>query len=649
MRRLWITAGIVCWLMVSSWAQEHDIKHLAPKEDTVYVKAGHYVQLYQSFFFVPRDTIFVLQPGTQFEVLHNEKSYSFFDSLEEKLDRRRWTSRLHDLLIRSTPEQSTTEEDKIDRIRNTFLPFEGKHIRRISYLKVDLYEGSVDDTARIARSMIGKTLNTLHINTRENVLQRYLQFEEGQVVHPDLLADSERMLRLLSFIDDARIYVVSDPDDPETVDIKVVTKDRFSVGVEGSLSSLQRFQGGIYDNNFLGQGIEMGHELFYNGAYREQFGYRGRLHLNSIGRSLTAAELDVTYTEKVKEIRLRFDRGFFTPEIKYGGGIEVSHTRRFAPQLASDGFQIEVPYKARYYDTWAGRSFQLPSRDVRTNLSFALRYLGVAFEDRPPVSENDNFFFHRRNFVLGNITFIRRKFYRSRNFTGFGDTEDIPTGFALTLTGGYDQSEFHQRPYAGIDLTSGAWLGTVGYLGLQIGASGFLKDRQWEDGLLAIRGTYFSHLLPIRRFKFRQLLDISYLQGIRRITPGDAIHLKHQLRNYPHPNPSGQNRLVAKVESVLFAPWSWYGFRTAFFAFADMGYLTDRGALITGNRFYSSFGAGVRLRNRSLIFQTIELRLAYLPKVQRSNQNWFVDYRSDDPRLFLNLHPTRPHLPRFGE
>lgn len=640
---------MVSCLAVLAWGQVIDVQQLAPKEDTVYVKAGHYVQLRQSFFFVDRDTFFVLNPGTHFEILHTEKSYNFYDSLEEKLNRRRWTSRLHDLLIRSTPKNHSPEEEKIDRIRNAFLAHEGKIIRRISYRKVDLYEGSVDDTVRTARSMIGKTLNTLHINTRENVLRRYLQFGEGEPLHPDVLADSERLLRQLSFIEDARIYVIPNPDDTEEVDIQVVTKDRFSVGVEGGLSSLQRFQGGIYDNNFLGQGIEMGHELLYDGAYREQFGYRGRLHLNSIGGSLATAEMDVIYSEKVKELRLRFDRGFFTPDVKYGGGLEISRTRRFAPQLASDGFEIEVPYKARYYDAWAGRSFQLPSRDVRTNLSFALRYVGVAFENRPPVSVNDNFFFHRRNFALGNITFIRRKFYRSRNFTGFGDTEDIPTGFALTLTGGYDRGEFHERPYAGIDLTTGAWLGTVGYLGLQIDASGFLKDQRWEDGLLQLRGTYFSHLLPIRRFKFRQLLDISYLQGIRRITPGDAVHLKHQLRNYPNPNPSGQSRLVVNVESVLFAPWNWYGFRTAFFAFADMGYLTDRGALITGNRFYSSFGVGMRLRNRSLIFQTLELRLAYLPKVQRSNQNWFVDYRSDDPRLFLNLHSTRPHLPRFGE
>jgi hypothetical protein len=649
LRVIWLvllTAGAAC----AGNGQDYLARLLAPKEDTVFITAGHWVRIAQEVKFVKRDTFFVLKPDSEFEILNTSRAKSFYDSLEAKLKRRSWTAQLHHLLIRDAGAPAPSREEVMQQLRTAFIPYEGKEIGAVSFHKVAIFEGSVDDTTAIARSWLGKTLNTFHLDTRPGVLDRFVRFEAGDKVDPDRMADTERMLRSLSYIEDARLYLQPRPDNPDIVDVLIVTKDRFSIGVEGSAGGFDRFRGGVYDKNFLGRGIEMSHQMLYDADYKSPFGYHGELVLPSIGRSLVSAEVDYIYSEKVKELTLRMDRGFFTPDIKYGGGFDIAHTSRFRPQLASDGILIEFPYAGDYYDVWAGRSFELPNRKgVRSNLSFALRYVGVNFKDRPPVTANDNFFFHKRNFLLGNITLTHRRFYRSRNFTGFGDTEDIPTGFFAGLTAGYDHGEFRERPYLGIDIANGMWLGKAGYLGLHLTASAFLYDRHWEDGLVRIQGTYFSNLLRLQRFRFRQLVDVSYVSGLHRITPGDAVYFKHQLRNYPSPFPHGQSRLVLNLESVLFTPWNFYGFRTAFFTFADLGYLKERNALIAGSQFYSSFGVGVRLRNRSLVFQTLEFRLAYLPKVDNTTQHWVPDYTSRDPRMFLNLNPTKPQLPRFGE
>ena len=476
-----------------------------------------------------------------------------------------------------------------------------------------------------------------------------LRFKEGDRLDPDILADSERLIRDLSYIEDVRLHVRPDETSQERVNVLIITKDRFSIGVDGSSSGLDRFRMGVYDNNFIGTGIEMGHQLLYEGRYGQPLGYRGSLRLNNLGRSLMTTDVYYTYSEKINEFRVRLDRGFFTPEIKYGGGIDLSRSNRYRQQLASDGIEIELPYTANYYDVWAGRSFLLPGKQVRSNLSFSLRYLGVAFEDRPPVTENDNFFFHKRNFILGTFTFIQRRFFRSRNFSGFGDTEDIPTGFSLALTGGYDNGEFRRRPYASLDLNSGMWLGHAGYLGLHITTAGFLSDRRWEDGLLDFQVLYFSNLLPMKNFRTRQIFQFRYAQGIRRNNPGEFLDFKKQLRNFPNENPRGQSMMTIHFESVLFTPWNFYGFKTAFFAFTDLGYLYNKkGELFPGTGLYSSIGLGIRLRNPSLVFQTLEFRLAYIPRLETGQQHWYPDFLSDSPDLFLNLHHAKPVVPAYG-
>jgi len=44
------------------------------------------------------------------------------------------------------------------------------------------------------------------------------------------LADNERLIRSLDFIQDARILVNYIPDNPDSVDLIVVVKDLFSIG-----------------------------------------------------------------------------------------------------------------------------------------------------------------------------------------------------------------------------------------------------------------------------------------------------------------------------------------------------------------------------------------------------------------------------------
>lgn len=101
-------------------------------------------------------------------------------------------------------------------------------------------------------------VNTLHVKTRESVVRRLLLFHEGDAFVESRLAETERNLRALGFIQSARV-TAGEPHDG-VVDIVVVTQDSWSTEPGGSVGSAG---GGtdasveLQESNFLGLGKEL--------------------------------------------------------------------------------------------------------------------------------------------------------------------------------------------------------------------------------------------------------------------------------------------------------------------------------------------------------------------------------------------------------
>ncbi len=75
-----------------------------------------------------------------------------------------------------------------------------------------------------------RSANRMHVRTRERVIRRELLFEVGECYVPELLADSERILRNLSFIAEADVFAVPQPDG--TRHVVVETRDEWSTRLE---------------------------------------------------------------------------------------------------------------------------------------------------------------------------------------------------------------------------------------------------------------------------------------------------------------------------------------------------------------------------------------------------------------------------------
>ena len=114
-------------------------------------------------------------------------------------------------------------------------------------------------------------------------MRKNLFFKKGDQLVPYLIADNERYLRDLPYLNDADISVVNVNRD--SVDIIVLTKDVLSLG--GSIRMHNTTKGSITisDANIAGTGQELLLRSFFDNKRVPKFGYGGEYNIRNIGGS----------------------------------------------------------------------------------------------------------------------------------------------------------------------------------------------------------------------------------------------------------------------------------------------------------------------------------------------------------------------------
>jgi hypothetical protein len=80
----------------------------------------------------------------------------------------------------------------------------------------------------------------------------------------------------------------------------------------------------------------------------------------------------------------------------------------------------------------------------------------------------------------------------------------------------------------------------------------------------------------------------------------------------------------------------------ALFGFTDIGVIGSNKEFILTQDYYSGIGLGIRLHNESLVFKTIQLRLAFYPF--HPDDMSFVGFvlEEQSKRQFYSFEPTQP-------
>jgi hypothetical protein len=504
----------------------------------------------------------------------------------------------------------------LERSDRRFLPYAGKRVRRIQVSNLDVFGPSVDDTTRVTKSRLARFLNHVNFQTRETTIRRTLLFREGDTIDPFRLADSERLLRNLAFIGDARIVVVRIPGSGDSVDVRVIVKETWTLKLSG-LRGGDHLKATLTERNLLG----LGHQVSVAGALNPnaspRLGYHANYSVSNIHGSFIAGTLEYLKIPGNETVGLALSRELISPVLRYAGGLDLRRTSIAVP----DSLPSTADNSSEMVDLWAGRTVHQWRSQKETGRRRILFVSGRArhlkFTRRPPVTPSTLHQYHDMNHVLGSLTYIQSWYYRTNLLYNFGRTEHIPYGLLARATYGLAEEEFTRSHYASATLAAGDKIEGLGYGVGELRIGGYPKGGTIEQGVMRLRTLYFSNLLHAGGFRFRQFVKAEFTTGIHR-GAGESIDFNgdESIRGVVYNSSvTGSKRLCLDLETVAFTPWRARGVTFAFFTFADLDIIGSGRRSILAQAYYSGLGLGVRLHKDGFGVGPVQLRFAWYPRL----------------------------------
>ena len=506
-----------------------------------------------------------------------------------------------------------------------FMPYEGKGIRHI-FIQQFGFDKTFSDTANPIDYSGTKLLNRLHINTKEWVIRHNLFIKEKTALNAFMVADNERYLRSLEFMQDARILPRPITNEPDSIDLLVVTKDLFSLTADLGELTTNRLKGKIGDANVMGMGQKLELTALFDEKRSPAFGYQVLYTKNSIANSfinatvaVTTINTDLAYRQEAeKAFYVKLDRPLVSLYSHTAGSLIIGANQSENNYTKPDSSFYNYHYNT--YDAWYGYNLGvrkvLQDNRIKRRLFVGLRYFNYHFTDVPvQIGNQFNPHFNSRQAVLGQATFFKQEFYKTNYIYGFGTTEDVPYGYNISFTGGWYKQLYLERPYAGIDANKSVVSKQGEFAQYFLRSGMFLHNGHAEDASILIGASYFSKLFLWNNLKIRQYLRMSYTRLFNRIGYEPLkINNPFGLRYFNADSVYGNRRASLHTETFFFLKRKLLGFHFAPFTFADISMLAPEGNPLSKSDMYYGIGGGVRTRNENLVFGTIEIRAIYFPR-----------------------------------
>ena len=281
-----------------------------------------------------------------------------------------------------------------------------------------------------------------------------------------------------------------------------------------------------------------------------------------------------------------------------------------------DTLPVPEPLKYNLQDYWVSRSFLINKERV-SRIIIGARYTDNNVFDLPFILHDSYYYLQKYRLYLGSAAFSIQKYYKTNLIYGYGRTEDIPYGGLFRLTAGREFNEFNafrKRTYLGAEIALGKSSKNLGYLYTSAGLAAYLNGNRTEQGLFSLSVKYFSNLLNLGNNMIRNFVYIDYTRGFDRFTDESlVIYNDNGFYGFRNDSVCGTQRLSVSLESVLFSPVNFYGFRFAFFGFTDMSFFSGTNEIIGNGYALSGIGLGIRIRNVNTVFSTFQVKFGFFP------------------------------------
>jgi hypothetical protein len=545
----------------------------------------------------------------------------------DSLTRRRYRDSVLQKISRDN-DTVVVEDNRMQKSERIFSRHTGKVIRNIYFRKVKVFgPKDINDTAFTSSMKLIRLANRLHYDSREWVIRQSLFFRQNNILNPYTLADNERYLRSLPFIQDARLLIVNTLFSPDSVDILVVTKDVFEYGFALSRLTTTSFRGRIYNNDLFGAGQALQLGALWRSDYTPtlntelrytKYNIAGSFIDGSIGYSALNNFLPLDTGVYEGSYYISLNRPLFRTRAHLVGGFTFSKNHSINIYNLSDAEYRD--YRYQVIDIWAGYNFRNQfrrdgSERSQPSLAILARNFNMHF-DKKPLQElyaNDPTYNNRR-YWLGQFVIFRQQFFKTRHFFGYGRTEDIPLGYTIALTAGRENWIGRKRLYAGFEVEKFWPIQNTSLLHTQLQAGNFWQYKTAEDAVIHGAVTHYSQLFNVKRAHLRQFSTIDYM-----ILPNPHfykplnINWERGIWGYRDTRINGYQRLNLRSETVLYSTLKIYGFKFNFFAALQGSLISSHTESLFKSPVYSGIGVGARVRNENLPLNTLKFAVNFYP------------------------------------
>jgi hypothetical protein len=553
-------------------------------------------------------------------------SIKLYSNIESYSEKNKFTKMLYRLVFKPVSRDSNKNKPESRPDQKPYIAFEGKIIRSIQIETLDPFGYSIGDTIVASPNIFARAGNKLHVKTHPFIIRNLLLIRENQVFDSLLVRESERLVRDNKFVTDVSFYINESSPGSDSVDIFIRELDTWSIIPGGSLSG-SRIRGELTDQNFVGLGhkFEIGTTLnTSNGKTAFNTGY----YIPNFRNTYITSSLVYSRDEQNNfDFMFVVDRPFFSPLAKWGAGaLVLNHFRRdYFPQYDTlGGLQNN---KFRQTDFWVGKAtriFKGNSEISRTtNLISTARFMRIRFIEKPVEPDSLKPSFADEELYMAGLAISARQYLQDKYIFNFGLTEDVPVGKVFGITGGYQARGDISRMYFGARFSIGRYY-PWGYLVSNLEVGSFVRGSKIEQGVLNLSANYFSGLIKIGKWRFRQFVKPELTLGINRFSQ-DYLSLNdsYGLTGFNSKGLSGTNRLLLTVQTQSYAPWNLIGFRFGPYVAVSVGMLCNNTEGFSKSKLYSLIGFGVLVKNVHLVINTFELSIAFYPSIPGVGQDVF--------------------------
>lgn len=547
-------------------------------------------------------------------------------TIPERLERFALKDNILSKLLRSVMvfENKNPPKDTTKVSQQKYQLFNNKIVRNIEITVLGPFGYSVNEKYAHNISKVQKLGDNIHFTTRNWVIKEKLLFKQDDKINPSKISESERLIRQSPYVVDAKITIIPIADNKDSADVSIVVQDVFELGASGAADPTKPNGNlDVTDINFLGLGHRFENNIWYDPQYSQHYKYSGSYSVPQIANTYISGEAHLNTINFDRTVGFSFARPFFTATTKWAGGLNVEFIHQAYNITLQDSNKYSGLHDYNTQDLWLGYSFALSDNSLFKNKNAQLilcgRVYNIKYQNQGNYPDDLNHIYQNETQYLAEIGLSHRDYYKDHYIFAFGRTEDIPLGYLFTFNTGPDFTQFQPSWYSGFKASYGWNNSSLGYMYLSAETGGYTINNNTNNGdiyrgVLNTELFYFTNLIPVDNWQFRQYLMNRYTIGYNR-QPGEYININgaNGLQRFNAPNLQGTQRWSNNYEADFFTPYKPLGFQIVLVFYMDDALLGTHDNTILHSRVYQGYGAAVRFKNEHFIFNTLELAFHFFP------------------------------------